>query len=168
MSTVHWLVVVMVLGGATGCVPEHDFRDLDAYMDELRGQAPGQVEPVPVFRSPVALIQGAVLLRSPFLPPTGAGPAAHPPGPQRRRHYLEGFGIDQFEMVGTLAHVSGRFVLLKGAGGVHRLKIGDYVGRSDGQVRTIGASHVEVVEVVADGRGGWLERPRTFSLKTQS
>ncbi|SEN34367.1 type IV pilus assembly protein PilP [Pseudomonas sp. ok272] len=166
MSAARWLGVAMVLGGMAGCGDEHDFRDLDAYMNEQRGRAPGQIEPLPVFRAPTAFVHDATMLRSPFLP--RVGPVARKPGPQRRQHYLEGFGIDQFDMVGTLVNGADRFVLLKGAGGVHRLQVGDYIGRSDGQVRVIAAFHVEVVEVVADGRGGWLERPRTFSLKTQS
>lgn len=86
----------------------------------------------------------------------------------RVKQYLEGFNIEQFEMVGTIANASGSYALLRGAGGVHRLKVGDYLGRNDGRIVAIGATQVDVVEIVPDGDGAWLERPRTIPLKEHS
>ncbi|MNP59344.1 Pilus assembly protein, PilP [compost metagenome] len=71
-------------------------------------------------------------------------------------------------MVGTIANASGTFALLRGAGGVHRLKVGDYLGRNDGRIVAIGDDQVDVVEIVPDGEGAWLERPRTLPLKVHS
>jgi type IV pilus assembly protein PilP len=71
-------------------------------------------------------------------------------------------------MVGTLSNVTGSYALLRGAGGVHRLKVGDYLGRNDGRIVAISGSQVDVVEIVPDGQGAWLERPRTISLKEHS
>lgn len=168
MSVIRGAVVAMLLASMSGCTDERDFRDLDAYMAEWRERAPEQIEPLPTFHASRPVADITERLRSPFLLPAGSDPIARRPALQRRRHYLEGFDIDQFEMLGTLAGAGGTFVLLKGAGGLHRLQVGDYLGRSDGRVKVIGASHVEVVEVVADGHGGWRERSRTFSLNTHS
>jgi type IV pilus assembly protein PilP len=33
---------------------------------------------------------------------------------------------------------------------------------------TIADERIEVVEIVPDGEGGWLERPRTLTLKERS
>ena len=71
-------------------------------------------------------------------------------------------------MVGTISNAAGSFALLRGAGGVHRLKVGDYLGRNDGRIVAISASQVDVVEIVPDGQGTWLERPRTIPLKEHS
>lgn len=71
-------------------------------------------------------------------------------------------------MVGTLSNATGSFALLRGAGGVHRLKVGDYLGRNDGRIVAISGSQVDVVEIVPDGEGAWLERPRTIPLKEHS
>ncbi|MGB5829995.1 MAG: pilus assembly protein PilP, partial [Pseudomonas mandelii] len=90
------------------------------------------------------------------------------PDPNRARQYLEGFNIEQFEMVGTISNATGSFALLRGAGGVHRLKVGDYLGRNDGRIVAISGSQVDVVEIVPDGEGAWLERPRTIPLKEHS
>ena len=81
---------------------------------------------------------------------------------------MEGFNIETFEMVGTLKNESGAYALIKGAGGVHRVRAGDYLGRNHGRIMTIDESKIEVMEIVPDGEGGWLERPRTLPLKERA
>lgn len=68
-----------------------------------------------------------------------------------------------------------RFTLLvyltlsqKGAGGVHRVRVGDYLGRNDGKVVGISEGKIDVIEIVPDGEGNWLERPRSLTLKERS
>ncbi|WP_095192235.1 pilus assembly protein PilP [Pseudomonas sp. Irchel 3A7] len=163
------VVALIVLAGCGGC---DDFSDLDAYMNEMRLRAPGKIEPTPTFRSYPTFTYNAANLRSPFsrqvridLAGQRYGSRNVKPDPDRVRQYLEGFNIEQFEMVGTIANATGSFALLRGAGGVHRLKVGDYLGRNDGRIVAISASQVDVVEIVPDGEGAWLERPRTISLK---
>ena len=39
------------------------------------------------------------------------------------------------------------------------------VGQSDGRVTAINEDRVELVELVPDGAGGWLERPATILLE---
>jgi type IV pilus assembly protein PilP len=51
---------------------------------------------------------------------------------------------------------------------VHRLKVGDYLGRNEGRIVAISSAQVDVVEIVPDGQGAWLERPRTIPLKEHS
>jgi type IV pilus assembly protein PilP len=57
---------------------------------------------------------------------------------------------------------------LRGAGGVHRVKVGDYLGRDNGRIVSVSDSQVDVIEIVSDGEGAWLERPRSISLKERS
>ena len=52
--------------------------------------------------------------------------------------------------------------------GVHRVKIGDYLGTNHGKVVAISESQIDVVEIVTDGEGGWVERPRSLTLKERS
>ncbi|KAB0493839.1 pilus assembly protein PilP [Pseudomonas vancouverensis] len=158
-----------------GCDDRNDFRDLDAYMAQSRLSAPVTIEPAPVLRSYPAFAYEAANLRSPFSPRQDVDASARRPGsnlvkpnPDRVRQYLEGFNIEQFEMVGTLANAHSSFALLRGAGGVHRLKVGDYLGRNDGRVVAITREQVDVIEIVPDGEGAWQERPRTIPLKKHS
>lgn len=175
MSTPRWLFPVVLAGSLAGCDGDSDFSDLDAYMNEVLVRPSGQIEPMPIFRAYPTFTYNAASLRSPFsaqirpgLAGGGHGSRAVRPDPARIRQYLEGFNIEQFEMVGTIANASGTFALLRGAGGVHRLKVGDYLGRNDGRIVAIGDDQVDVVEIVPDGEGAWLERPRTLPLKVHS
>ncbi|PVZ58699.1 pilus assembly protein PilP [Pseudomonas sp. B1(2018)] len=175
MTPARCFSMVLLLSVLSGCGAGDDYSDLDAYLSEIRLRGPGSIEPTPVFRSYPTFIYDAANLRSPFSPQLSTDLAAHrrgsrnvKPDPDRVRQYLEGFNIEQFEMVGTLSNATGSFALLRGAGGVHRLKVGDYLGRNDGRIVAISGSQVDVVEIVPDGQGAWLERPRTIPLKEHS
>ena len=58
--------------------------------------------------------------------------------------------------------------LVRGAGGVHRVKVGDYLGRNHGRIVSVDEAKIDVVEIVPDGEGGWLERPRSLTLKERT
>lgn len=175
MTPVCRLGLLVGLVALAGCNNDNGFSDLDAYMNEMRLRPPGKIEPMPTFRPHETFTYSAANLRSPFsrqVPVDQAGRQQGSrnvrPDPNRVKQYLEGFNIEQFEMVGTISNTSGSFALLRGAGGVHRLKVGDYLGRNDGRIIAISATQVEVVEIVPDGQGAWLERPRTIPLKEHS
>jgi type IV pilus assembly protein PilP len=175
MNPIRCFSMVLLLVALAGCGGSDDLGDLDAYMNEMRLRAPGRIEPTPTFRSYPTFTYNAANLRSPFSRQIRVDLAAQKHGSlnvkpdlNRVKQYLEGFNIEQFEMVGTLSNATGSFALLRGAGGVHRLKVGDYLGRNDGRIVAISDSQVDVVEIVPDGQGTWLERPRTISLKEHS
>ena len=122
-----------------------------------------------------AFIYGAAALRSPFQPPVKVdtvsrvkGAPEVRPDESRVKQFLEGFNIEAFEMVGTLSNDSGFFARVGGAGGVHRVKVGDYLGRNHGRVVSVDEAKIDVIEIVPDGDQGWLERPRSLTLKERS
>ncbi|XSS63816.1 pilus assembly protein PilP [Pseudomonas sp. B11] len=173
MNGGHWLLggFCLCLWGGEGAA---GFADLDAYLDEMRRQAPAAVDSVPPLRSFSVFAYGAGALRDPFQPLSDDPLAsqrligARRSEPGRVLHPLEQLDIEQLQMVGTLSGVAGNFVLLRGAGVVYRLQVGDYLGRDQGRIIAIGDLQVDVLEVVADGLGGWLERSRTLLLKKHS
>jgi type IV pilus assembly protein PilP len=57
---------------------------------------------------------------------------------------------------------------VRGADGVHRVRIGEYMGRNHGRIVAITENAIEIVELVPDGADGWLERPRTLALQERS
>jgi type IV pilus assembly protein PilP len=161
----------LLLAALSGCGGGDDVSDLQSYMDEVRARPKGSIEPLPQFQPYEPFAYGAADMRSPFQPPIKIDLTAKQRGSKnikpdetRPKQFLEGFNIETFQMVGTLSNASSRFALIKGAGGVHRVKVGDYLGRNDGRIVSITESQIDVIEIVPDGEGGWLERPRTLSL----
>ncbi len=168
-------LLVVGLLGLVGCGPSSDFDDLRSYMDEVRAKPKGSIEPLPTFQPYESFTYGAASLRSPFQPPVKIdlvtrqkGSSDIKPDESRVKQFLEGFNIETFEMVGTLRNDRELFALVNGAGGVHRVKVGDYLGRNHGKIMLIDESKVDVIEIVPDGEGGWLERPRSLTLKERS
>ncbi|AYC34607.1 type 4a pilus biogenesis lipoprotein PilP [Pseudomonas cavernae] len=164
-----------MLCGLVGCGSSGDFTDLQTYMDEVRARPKGSIEPLPKFQPYEAFTYSAAALRSPFQPPVKIDLVSRPKGSKeikpdetRVKQFLEGFNIEVFEMVGTLSNDGGMYALISGAGGVHRVRVGDYLGRNNGRIIAISEAKVDVVEIVPDGEGGWLERPRSLSLKERS
>ncbi len=139
MTPIRFFALSVLLFGLSGCGSSDEFSDLDAYMNEVRLRPAGRIEPTPTFHSYPTFTYSAANLRSPFSRQVRVDLAGHQrgsrnvkPDPNRVKQYLEGFNIEQFEMVGTISNASGSFALLRGAGGVHRLKVGDYLGATMG------------------------------------
>lgn len=175
MTCSRVVLIGMAVAILAGCGAESDFNDLQVYMDGVRAQPKGSIEPLPKFQAYEAFSYSAASLRSPFQPPVKIDLMAKQKGTQevkpdesRVKQFLEGFNIEVFEMVGTLAREGTTFALISGAGGVHRVKVGDYLGRNHGRIQGVNEAAIDVVEIVPDGEGGWLERPRSLSLKERS
>lgn len=168
------LIVILFLA-VSGCGNGSDFSDLQAYMDEVRARPRGEIDPLPKFQPYESFAYGAAALRSPFQIPIKLeaterqkGSKDIKPDDARTKQFLEGFNIETFVMVGTLANDAGAFALVNGAGGVHRVRVGDYLGRNHGRILAIDESKIDLIEIVPDGEGGWLERPRSLTLKERS
>lgn len=175
MRLARVLCASVVVISLAGCNDDASFADLAGFMDDARARPTGTIEPLPKFRPYEAFTYNAANMRSPFQPPVKVslvnrlkGSRLVAPDETRPRQFLEGFNIEAFEMVGTMANDTGTFALLKGAGGVYRVKVGDYLGRNNGRIVSVDESRVDVVEIVPDGEGAWLERPRSISLKERS
>jgi type IV pilus assembly protein PilP len=88
------------------------------------------------------------------------------PDENRKKEYLEGFNFSSFSLVGVLDQGGITWSLVDdGDGGVHRITIGNYVGKNHGRITSVSDTRMEVLEIVPDGKGGWVERPRTLALK---
>ena len=166
-----FFVPLLMLSGCSG----GDFSDLQSFMEDVRARPKGSIEPVPKFQPYEAFTYTASAMRSPFQPSVKIdilsqhkGSKDIKPDETRIKQFLEGFNIEIFEMVGTLSNDMGLNALVRGAGGVHRVKVGDYLGRNNGRIVSIKDSSVDVIEIVPDGEGGWLERPRSIPLKERT
>lgn len=175
MKGARLVVLGLSLAVLGGCGTSDDFDDLRRYMDEVRAKPKGTIEPLPAFLPYEAFTYSAASLRHPFQPPMKIDLAQRQKGSKdiqpdetRIKQFLEGFNIENFIMVGTLTNDAGKYALIRGGDGVHRVKVGDYLGRNHGRIVEISEAEVDVLEIVPDGEGGWLERPRSLTLKERS
>ena len=132
--------------------------------------------PAEEFASYTAFTYGAANQRSPFEPPIVAPPKTDEqkrnigvkPPQNHVKQYLERFPLSALAMVGTLQKENSTFALVEDSqGGVHTVQVGDYLGDHWGQIESIEDARVDITEIVGDGSGGWLRRPRTIELRGQ-
>lgn len=150
-----------------------DFTDLDAFMAEKRNRPGGIIAPIPTFKAYEAFAYSATTLRSPFERPIEVreisqlqAVSAIKPDETRPKEFLEQFTLDSLSMVGTLERDGTLWSLIRDPeGGVHRVTLGNYLGRHYGKIVDVGETYVAVIEIVSDGtKDGWVERPRTIKL----
>jgi len=165
------LAVVLLAAFALGACG-NDMDDLDQYINEVKARPGGRIEPLPEI-TPYEVFtytadeQG---LRSPFVPDSplvndGPGDGSTRPDPKRSREFLEGFPLDTLRMVGTLVLGNTTYGLIQTSDGlIHRVVPGNYMGQNDGRIVAINDSAIELVEIISDGIGGYLERDAAVSL----
>lgn len=156
----------------SACDSGQSHQDLHDFMAETKRRPQGQIEPLPAFRPYRPFTYSAMTLRSPFDKPVSEeisslrGGRTVEPDLNREREYLESFNIATITMVGSLLRSGELQVLLSdGEGGVHRVSVGNYIGRSHGKIVAADSSHIEVLEIVSDGASGWVERPKIIKLE---
>jgi type IV pilus assembly protein PilP len=156
----------------TGCSGDREFRDLQDFMAKARAKPGGKIEPIPSFPPYEGFKYGAMALRSPFDVPATvtaervAGKPASAPDGSRPREVLENYNFAALNMVGVLDRDGRRWSLIDdGAGQIHRITVGNYMGKNHGRVVRVTENRIDVIEIIPDGEGGWVERPRTLSLK---
>jgi type IV pilus assembly protein PilP len=174
-------VGVTIVCGSTllvgGCGGGDYMADLEMRLEEIRRQPPGRIDPPPKFKTYENFIYGATLLRSPFQPPveeeevrpTPKGGRNVAPDPYRQKEVLEDYSLEALTMVGTIQRDGdGLYALIKDNKlVVHRVLPGNYIGRNHGKILKITPGKLDVMELVPDGQGGWVERPRTVTLKNE-
>lgn len=175
MRAARLACILLPLSLLAGCNFGGGFSDLQAFMDDVRAREPRPIPPDPEVPEYEPFTYKASSLRSPFQVPvrlidadSQVGSRDVKPDETRAKQFLENFNIELFSMVGTLSNTDGLYALVSGAGGVHRVKVGDYLGRNHGRIVSIGEAQIDVVEIVPDGDDRWIERPRSISLKERS
>jgi len=165
------LMSVIAIWLLAACSPNEDYSELNSFMDEVDARPRGRIEPLPPIETPRPFKYMASNKRSPFEPPVVLKKVDRKDGPKvtpdfnRLKQYLEQFTIGQLTMVGTLAQGPVVYGLIEdGEGGVHRVQQGDFIGTDHGEIQDVGETSIELIEIVPDGTGGWVERIRTVLL----
>jgi type IV pilus assembly protein PilP len=164
----RWLLVgtlCLLAGALSGCSSKDD--ELEDFIKTTKKEPGGRVEPLPELKPYETYAYESADMRSPFMPGgSGSGSAASlRPDTRRNREFLENFSLDTLRMVGTLRLSDRTYGLVKTKDGlVHRVLPGNYLGQADGKVVEITPSKINVVEIVPDGLGGYMERPASLAL----
>ena len=154
-----------------GCASNGDTSDLNGYIAQIKARPQGTIEPLPPVRTFDPFIYGATALRSPFDEPVavktieGTRDPDVKPDPTRVKDFLESFNLDSLAMVGTLEQNGALWALIRDpSGGIHRVTVSNYVGKNHGKITSATTTQIDLVEIVGDGLGGWVQRPRTIKL----
>jgi len=166
------LVLLLAALSLAACGPQQD--DLNRYIAEVKERPATPIPPIPAVRTYTPYKYEGLLGRDPFRTSTSegsdqvasGGPAKGPrPDLQRPREYLERFELDTLVMVGTFAKEASEWALVKDPDGVvHRVAVGNYMGKNHGKVSGISNDEVQLSEFIADGAGGWLVREASIAL----
>ena len=173
------LILVPVLLSAGGCVSK-DRSDLEQYVKEILARPGGRIEPLPEIRPYEAYTykSGAAGARDPFVPfyqqqeqevadvgNTGLSKEMEQEIKNRNREELEQYELDSLRMVGTLQDSDENWGIVQAPGGVvHRVKVGNYMGRNIGKIVNIFEDRIELREIVQDSQGRWEERQAAIAL----
>ncbi len=168
------LLMILVVLSATTLVScsSNEFTDLDEFMAQKRARPGGVIAPIPPFKAYKAFSYSATTLRSPFDRPIEIREITQlqsvstvKPDDERPKEFLEQFTFDSLGMVGTLSRAGVDWGLIRDPeGGVHRIRVGNFLGRNHGRIVEMTDNYVAVIEIVSDGNDGWVERPRTIKL----
>lgn len=167
------VALVMATGVLLAACSARDYSDLDAFMTEKRNRPGGIIAPIPTFKAYEAFSYSATTMRSPFDRPVEVREisqlqsiSAIKPDESRAKEFLEQYTFDSLRMVGTLERSGTNWTLVMDPeGGVHRVTVGNFLGRHHGKIVEMTDTYVAVVEIVSDGtKDGWVERPRAIKL----
>lgn len=150
-----------------------DMSDLKAYIDKIKNrQKDPNIGAIPEISGYVPYAYKAKDRRSPFkhfefdkedrkkTPDTGISPNF-----ERPKDPLERYPLGALTMVGTLTVDDSEYALIRGPGGVvHRLIVGDHLGKDFGEIVEITQTAVHLIEIVPNGLGGYKKRPAIVAL----
>lgn len=141
-------------------------------MANIRNQPPLAIEPAPVFPPVPTFNYSAHQLKSPFVPSSlaaelkiMAGKRVYP-NLSRQLQPLESYAIESLNMKGSMRSQSGQILALIQTpdGEIERVQRGSYMGMNHGRVINITPTQIDLVEIIPDGREGYVERPRSLVL----
>lgn len=151
-----------------------DMGDLESYIRKVNARQSKKIEPIPPPATPEIYKYSSAERVNPFEPfvteepelevnSALAGKIESEKG--RIKEELEFFPLDALRLVGTLEQNQNTWALVTAPdGAVHRVEVGNYMGRNYGKVQLVAEDHVELIEIVPDSLGSWQERPARLDL----
>ncbi|MEH6449318.1 MAG: pilus assembly protein PilP [Oleispira sp.] len=168
------ITLLLLTSLMTACGVTSGTTDLKQFVDGVMSQPRGVIEPLPVFEPYEAFSYSAAGLRSPFDLPVNLDEVIKQVAPgeniqpdlNRSKEQLEQHSFGSFSMVGTIKRKEDQLWALVSVpdSGIHKVKEGYYMGQNHGKVVRVSQQRIDIIEIVPNGVGGWLERPRSLVL----
>ncbi len=165
------LMILLALGVVAGCTK--GTADLHQWVAQQKAKKGAPLPPLPVIKTFETFIYKDQGKRDPFAPAVTAQQKqdiANGPHPDRNRpkQPLEFFALDSLKMVGSIGTGDAMVALIQDPGKkIHRVHVNQYMGQNYGRVTDISEDRVDLVELVPNGNGGWMERNASIALSTQ-
>jgi len=169
ISRVAVAVLVAVLLSACS----EDMGDLNKYIVSVKARPADPIPPIPPVKTYTPYEYAGLTGRDPFIASitegSDNGRSTRGTGPQpdfeRSKEYLERYELDTLSMVGTFSQDESDWALVRDPEGIiHRVPVGDYIGKNHGHVIRIASTQVSLSELISDGAGGWLVREASIAM----
>ncbi|MBR6877210.1 MAG: pilus assembly protein PilP [Neisseriaceae bacterium] len=151
----------------SACSGEHG--DLQDWMREQRDDAKTKITPV----EPPAPLEHTAY----FAPPSvgthafdiakmrSATQNANMPDMDRPKEILENYSLENIKFKGSIGTKQKMAGLVEVDGHTYTVRPGNYLGQNYGRISKITADGIELIEVVEDAEGNWINRPATLSAE---
>ncbi len=175
----NYLSILIIVVLASGC-KSNDMSELHGYVDDVLARPGGHIEQAPYIKPYEAYTYKSAKenQRDPFTPfyidvnknkekqpKTGLTADQVIEVYYRNQEELEEFELDSLRMVGTLTDAIQTWGLVLDPGGaIHKVRSGNYLGRSIGKVTNIHEDSIELREIVQNNQGSWEERKASIAL----
>jgi type IV pilus assembly protein PilP len=162
------LSVIFILVCIAGCQQEK--QDLNAYVSQVKAKQKSDIPPIPVMKPYQKFDYAAMDLRDPFIPTVVEVPEPEEepiidngisPDQNRRKEALEAYELAELQYVGVLEQEQMWALIRAGDGVIHRVQVGNYMGKNHGRILSIEESALELEEIVSNGRKGFIKRNNT-------
>lgn len=174
-SFIYHLFILITLFMLSAC--EKDMSDLTAEINRIKTLPAGRIDEIPEFVPYQNFEYEAQNLRDPFI--ISDAPAREEilesisnvtsgpkPDIDRIKEPLEEFPLDTLRFKGSVTTADGvKWALIFAPDNtIHRVIEGYYLGQNHGRIHTVRDDKVELIEIVPDGLGNFIERNAALAL----
>ncbi len=151
---------------------DNNMNDLHDWVDGMKKRQKGTIEPLPEIKTVEPFLFKPEDIRDPFMQTDRSEMAEESKGDNgirpdttRAKEELESYELDTLRMVGTLNQQGQLWGLVRATDGtIHRVRVGNFMGRSFGKIIRIKEGQIELLEIIPDSPGGWRERKAALDL----
>ncbi len=172
-----YAISILVLSATVTACSSDGLSDLRTFTKNTHKDRKPRVDPIPEVKVFEKYAYTAYKLPDPFsrenLRNTGVSAKVNDgeglqPDMTRPKEALEEYPLDALTMVGTLERrnvIWGVIRVASADGEMHRVKVGNHMGRNFGMVTEITEDKIVLVELVRSSLGDWIEREAAIKLR---